>query len=240
MRATDYDDFAESYSADNEANLLNHHYERPAMLALAGQVHGHRVLDAGCGSGPLFAALQERGATVTGIDSSAEMIALARERLGRNADLRVLDLGERLPFADGEFDDVVSSLALHYLQDWEGPLRELRRVLKHGGRLIVSVNHPTTHKLANPDADYFAIAPWSQEFDFQRKKAVLTFWHRPLHAMVASFTEAGFRIATIDEPPVAADTPPELLPPHLNGRTRFLGFLFFVLVADRVPVSAPS
>lgn len=240
MTATDYDDFAESYSADNEANLQNNYYERPAMLALAGDVHGHRILDAGCGSGPLFAALRERGATVTGIDSSAEMIGLAEERLGHDADLHVLDLGEKLPFPDEEFDDVVSSLALHYLQDWEGPLRELRRILKPGGRLILSVNHPAIHKLVNPDADYFAITSWSEEFDFQQKKAVLTFWHRPLHAMVASFTEAGFRIATIDEPPIAADTPLELLPPHLNGRTRFLGFLFFVLVADQVPVSAPS
>ena len=70
----DYDSFAEAYAASNETNLLNAYYERPAMLALAGDVAGRRILDAGCGSGPLFAALRDRGAIVTGIDKSARMV----------------------------------------------------------------------------------------------------------------------------------------------------------------------
>jgi ubiquinone/menaquinone biosynthesis C-methylase UbiE len=49
--ANDYDSFAEAYSAENEASLLNAYYERPAMLDLAGDVAGRRVLDAGCGAG---------------------------------------------------------------------------------------------------------------------------------------------------------------------------------------------
>jgi hypothetical protein len=59
-RVNDYDSFAEAYSAENEANLFNAYYERPATLALAGDVTGRRILDAGCGSGsgPLFAALR--------------------------------------------------------------------------------------------------------------------------------------------------------------------------------------
>ena len=48
----DYDSFAEAYSAETENNLINAYYERPAMLALAGDVAGRRILDAGCGSGP--------------------------------------------------------------------------------------------------------------------------------------------------------------------------------------------
>ena len=86
--ANDYDSFAEAYSAMNEASLINAHYERPALLDLAGDVAGRRILDAGCGSGPLFAALRDRGAVVTGFDSSAGMLELARRRLGDDADLR--------------------------------------------------------------------------------------------------------------------------------------------------------
>ncbi|MER7417055.1 class I SAM-dependent methyltransferase [Micromonospora peucetia] len=106
------------------------------MLKLAGDVHGRRILDAGCGSGPLSEALQARGAIVTGFDSSPAMIELARKRLGEDADLRVADISLPLPFADGAFDDVVVSLVLHYLEDWKVPLSELRRVLKPGGRLL--------------------------------------------------------------------------------------------------------
>lgn len=56
---TDYDAFAKAYTAENETRLLNAWYCRPAMLDLSGNVAGRRVLDAGCGSGPLAAA-QER------------------------------------------------------------------------------------------------------------------------------------------------------------------------------------
>src|SRR6516164_9829782 len=142
----DYDRFAEAYSAENENSLANAYYERPATLALAGEVAGRRVLDAGCGSGLLSAALRDRGAIVTGIDSSAKMLELARQRLGASADLHLADLGGPLPFPGGAFDDVIASLVLHYLQDWAGPLAELRRVLTPGGRLIVSVDHPVVFK----------------------------------------------------------------------------------------------
>src|ERR1700743_2168734 len=67
----DYDSFAEGYTASNETSFVNAYYERPAMLALAGEVAGRRILDAGCGSGPLFAALRDRGAVATGFAKSA-------------------------------------------------------------------------------------------------------------------------------------------------------------------------
>lgn len=55
------------------------------------------------------------------------MVDLARQTLGDDADVRVADLSEPLPFPDAEFDDVTASLVLHYLEDWTGPLAELRR-----------------------------------------------------------------------------------------------------------------
>src|SRR5918999_5026242 len=212
--ANDYDSFAEAYSAEAEASLVNAYYERPAILELAGHVAGRRILDAGCGSGPLFAALRERGAIVTGIDSSTKMLELARRRLGAGAALHLADLGSPLPFAGSSFDDVVASLVLHYLQDWTAPLAELRRVLQRGGRLILSVNHPIMYKLNNLSADYFAITQYSEEHTFNGQSTVLTYWHRPLHAMTDAFTEAGFRISVISEPPASPDAPRELFPPH--------------------------
>jgi len=232
----DYDSFAEAYTASTETNLINAHYERPAMLALAGGVAGRRILDAGCGSGPLFAALRDRGAIVTGIDKSAAMVELARRRLGDDADLQVAELGGPLPFPSDTFDDVTASLVLHYLEDWGPALGELRRVLKPGGRLIVSVDHPFAtnlwHREAGHEPDYFATYNWVDEWTVGGQTALLRFWARPLHAMTGAFTAAGFRISVISEPAVAPDTPRELLPDNVAGSQRFLCFLFFVLRAE--------
>jgi SAM-dependent methyltransferase len=228
VTAADYDRFAKAYSVENESGLFNAYYARPEMLRLAGEVSGRRILDAGCGSGPLAAALRGKGALVTGFDVSAAMVDLARQRLGDDADLHVADLAAPLPFADAEFDDVVASLVLHYLEDWAGPLGELRRVLKPGGRLILSVNHPAAYAIVYPKADYFALTRYSEDYTFDGQTVWLTFWHRPLHAMADAFAAAGFRIATISEPPPSPDTPAELLPPDMEYES-FMCFLFFVL-----------
>lgn len=228
---TDYDDFAEAYASENETSLLNRWYARPAMLGLAGDVAGRRVLDVGCGSGPLAADLRTTGATVHGFDASRAMVELARARLGDAVDLRVADLAEPLPYGDDDFDVAVASLVLHYLEDWAAPLAELRRVLRPGGRLVVSVPHPAAYLVNHPDADYFAVTQYSETFTFSGREAALTYWHRPLHAMTDAFTAAGYRIAVVSEPPYAVDTPPELLPPELGDRQAFVCFLFFVLEA---------
>ena len=234
-RANDYDSFAGAYTAETEANLVNGYYMRPAILDLAGDVAGRRILDAGCGSGPLSAALRDRGAVVTGLDSSAGMLELARRRLGPGVDLRLTDLGSPLPFGDGAFDDVVAALVLHYFQDWTAPLAELRRVLKPGGRLIVSVDHPFAvnlmHREAGREPDYFATYNHAADWTMGGHTARMSFWHRPLHAMTDAFTEAGFRIAVISEPPPAPGAR-ELFPEALADiPSAFLCFLFFVLQA---------
>ena len=231
----DYDGFAEGYTAVNDNGLVHAYYERPAMLALAGDVAGRRILDAGCGAGALLAALRERGADVSGIDKSAVMLELARRRLGDVADLRVTELGSTLPFPDGTFDDVTASLVLHYLEDWGPALAEIRRVLKPGGRFIMSVNHPFAatpwHPGAGPKPDYFATYSYTVEWTAGGKSVLLRFWNRPLHAMTDAFSATGFRISVISEPTLAPDTPRELLPDDIADGRGFLCFLFFVLHA---------
>ncbi|AHH95769.1 class I SAM-dependent methyltransferase [Kutzneria albida] len=228
----DYDSFAEAYTVENETSLINAYYARPAIVDLAGDVAGRRILDAGCGAGAVSVALRDRGAVVSGFDRSAKMVELARQRLGEDVDLRVADIGKPLPYPDGAFDDVVAALVLHYLEDWTGPLAELRRVLKPGGRLIVVVNHPIILKMVHRETDYFATTKWSDEYDFNGQKAVLTYWHRPLHAMTDAFTAAGFRTAVISEPlpvPEARELFPDEMARFPSGA--FLSFLFFALEA---------
>ncbi|MFE1857926.1 class I SAM-dependent methyltransferase [Streptomyces anandii] len=233
----DYDSFAEAYVAHTENNLVNAHYARPAMLALAGEVAGRRILDAGCGAGALSAALRERGATVTGIDTSPAMLALAGRRLGDDAELHLADLGGPLPFDDGTFDDVVASLVLHYLEDWGPALAEMRRVLRPGGRLIASVDHPfVAYTFGDSRPDYFATTSYTFDWTFGGQSFPMRFWRRPLHAMTDAFTAAGFRVTTISEPqpdPAAR----ELFPDEFRDLSTKVCFLFFVV---EVPPSAES
>lgn len=231
----DYDSFAEAYTALSESGLYNAYYCRPAILDLAGDVTGRRILDAGCGSGPLSAALRDRGAILTGFDASAGMLKLARQRLGPDVDLHVADLASPLPFPDGAFDDVIACLVLHYLQDWTAPLAELRRVLKPSGRLIVAVDHPFAIALSEREAghrpDYFATLSRIEEWDMGDHTALLKFWNRPLHAMTDAFTAAGFRIAVISEPPPAPGAREKFPEDFADIPSSFLCFLFFVLQA---------
>lgn len=230
----DYDSFAAAYSAENDGGIANAWYERPAILALAGQVAGRRILDAGCGSGPLLAELRDRGAIVTGIDSSAAMLELARRRLGRDARLTVADLRDPLPFPNNAFDDVIASLVLHYLEDWAPTLSELHRILTPGGRLIVSVDHPfaihAIQRQAGQVTNYFATYNWTEQWTLGGQSTTMSFWNRPLHAMTDAFTAAGFHLSTISEP--QPDTAArELFPAEYEALTASPSFLFFVLRA---------
>jgi SAM-dependent methyltransferase len=234
-RVNDYDTLAEGYTASNDVSLFNAYYERPATLALAGDVAGRRILDAGCGSGLHFAALRDRGALMAGFDASAGMLEQARRRLGDDADLRVAELGGPLPYADGAFDDVIASLVLHYLEDWGPALAELRRVLKPGGRLIASVDHPFAivglQRQEGKKVDYFETYNWTEDWTMGGHTVPMSFWNRPLHAMTSAFTAAGFRISVISEPDPVPEAR-ELFPDMLAEKPRFLCFLFFVLHAD--------
>ena len=91
----------------------------------------------------------------------------------------------------------------------------------------------TLYKVFYPDADYFAVTQFMEENTFNDgQRMELTYWHRPLHAMTDAFTEAGFRVSVISEPPFSPDTPRQLLEPQFADRTAFLCFIFFVLEAS--------
>lgn len=106
------------------------------LAAVAG---ARRVLDVGCGGGRLTISLAQAGAEVTGIDTSDERLEQGRRRAEvAGAELRLLegDFNAPLAFADASFDAVTSRLALMAADDPVATLRELRRVLEPGGRLV--------------------------------------------------------------------------------------------------------
>jgi SAM-dependent methyltransferase len=111
-----------------------------AALDAARVVPGTRLLDAGCGAGLGAVLARFRGAKVSGIDASAALLQIARERLP-DADLRLADL-EELPFADASFDAVTAVNSLFYAADMNRAMRELNRVTLPGGRVVVTAWGP--------------------------------------------------------------------------------------------------
>jgi ubiquinone/menaquinone biosynthesis C-methylase UbiE len=137
---TGYDRWASIY--DSERNPLIG-LEEPVVRETLGDVAGLAVLDLGCGTGRHSVWLASAGATVTGVDFSEGMLEEARRKPGAEA-VRFLahDLHQPLPFAAGSFDRVVSGLVLEHLRDLDAFFAEARRVLRAGGRAVVSGMHP--------------------------------------------------------------------------------------------------
>lgn len=111
-----------------------------ATLAAARVTAGTRFLDAGCGAGLLALLASLRGAEVTALDASAGLLAIARARLPA-ADVREGDL-EALPFADSTFDAVAAVNSVFYAADMSAAMRELARVVRRGGRVVVTAWGP--------------------------------------------------------------------------------------------------
>lgn len=114
-------------------------WELFALLVREGGLRGRRVLDVGCGTGRLAAALAEReSCKVWGVDRSPEMLEAARARVPEGVGLKE-GVAEELPFKDGWFERAVARLSLHL---WDRPLAfaELRRVV--AGRAVLATFDP--------------------------------------------------------------------------------------------------
>jgi SAM-dependent methyltransferase len=183
---------------------------RGLVRAALGAEPGDRILDVGCGPGFFeLELLDEIGAegSILGVDASAASIAVARGRSeGRpNVDFREAD-ATALPVGDAEFDRAFSVQVLEYVPDVPLALRELRRALRPGGRVVIW------------DVDWATVSMHTEDED--RMVSVLAAWdahltHRSLpRTLTARLRDAGFEDVRMEAHPFATS---ELSPETYGG-----------------------
>ena len=197
---------------EREVNA-NNLFELPTLFSLLPDLEGKKVLDLGCGSGERCIDYLKKGAaSVTGVDISEKMLAVAE---AENNDPRITYLKmpmEEIGSIDDEFDVVISSLAFHYVEDFGGVVANVYRLLRDGGIFLFSQEHPLAtcysgkgdrwtrdengKKLYANIADYCVErrndSTWFVE-GVQR-------YHRMFSTIVNTLCDAGFRILKMAEP----------------------------------------
>ncbi|HJU56669.1 MAG TPA: methyltransferase domain-containing protein, partial [Pyrinomonadaceae bacterium] len=191
-----YDRVADKYD-ENKRLAVGNYTELPAVLALAGDVRGLRVLDAGCGPGRHSRKLLDRGALVTGIDISEEMVRLARERCGGRGQFFRADFA-RAKFRRASFDLVVASLSLMYAREVSPVIRNFAAWLAPRGRLVFSLYHPVRFFQKIPDFDFSKSRKvW---IHLQGCDVTVFNYYHPTASYFDALHENGFSVQRIIEP----------------------------------------
>ncbi len=209
-----YDQWASSY--DDDANPLPI-LEGPLVEQLVGDVREMEVLDLGCGTGRHAIAMASRGARVTAVDFSDRMLERAQRKSSEaKINFHVCDLGKPLPFASAMFDLVLCALVTDHIADLEMLFREMHRLCRPSGFVVVSTVHPAM-MLRGVQARF-------RDPDNGRKICPESYPHQ-LSDYVMAATRAGFVFDHLSEH--AAD---EKLAARVERARKYLGWPMLLLM----------
>ena len=196
---------------ENEANA-NNLFEIPALFSLLPDLKGKRILDLGCGFGEHCRQFADCGAEkVVGTDISKKMLEVARaENCGpriQYINMAMEDIGQ----LQQRFDIVTSSLAFHYVEDFEGVVRNIYNLLDENGIFVFSQEHPLCTCHAGGDRwtrdetgakSYLNLAYYSVEGERESAWFVdkVKKYHRTFSTIMNTLTETGFTIEKMAEP----------------------------------------
>ena len=180
---------------------------RAVLRSFIGQGAGD-ALDVGCGEGRVSRLLKECGYRVTAIDPVEQLICAA-EQAG-SADVYKIGTAADLPFANRSFDLVVAYNVLMDVDDIPAALKEVGRVLRPSGILVVSIVHPFTDRGrfvgSAPDAQfvieksYFGREPFDAKEVRDGLEMHFAGWSQPLESYMAALEGAGFVVTSMREP----------------------------------------
>lgn len=220
-----YEELAESYNALIDHKPHNAYYDRPNTLSLIETFDRKKVLDAACGPGKYAEELIARGAHVTGLDISPQMINYAEKRNNDNSTFFVHDLSEPMHMLEnGTFDIVLCALAMHYLKDWSKTVREFHRVLRPDGYLVISIEHPFFEYNYFNSKKYFEVEPVKCTWSGFGKPIEIHSYRRSLSECISSLTDNGFYIDKLLEPKPVKEFE-KLDPRHYKELNEFPAFM---------------
>jgi len=179
--------------------VYQRHYVWPAVRPLVPDVERARLLDAGCGVGDYTERFLDDGATVVGVDASAEALAVARDRFGDRAEFLHANLTAPLALADDSFDVVFCNLVLDHIEDWDPVLSEFRRALVPDGHLVFTTIHPMRRFRRYRDelGTYYDTAGYVGYWGDPQVPIVSN--HRPIAEIDHAMTDNGFDVDVFRE-----------------------------------------
>ena len=210
----DNETFFSGYKAlrDSDCNA-NDLIEQPAMRKLLPDLNGKSVLDLGCGYGHNCIDFVGRGAArVVGIDISEKMLAVAKEE-SANAKIEYRNMSMTdISNLDEKFDFIYSSLAFHYVEDFDAFAKDMYSVLNEGGQLLFSQEHPIItstvdgaghfNKNENGEKVSYTFSNYNQPGERRIHWYVdgVIKYHRTFSNIINALAKAGFVIEEICEP----------------------------------------
>ena len=207
---TFFDNYMQLREREVNANNL---FEIPTMNRLLPDLKGKKVLDLGCGTGERCMDYIRRGAKeVIGVDISRNMLNVAEKE---NNDPRITYRNipmEDIGGIDETFDVVTSSLAFHYVADFQGVVKRVHTLLCEGGIFLFSQEHPFSTcysgngdrwtrsadgKKIHANISHYCVEKWNDSTWFVEG---VRRYHRMFSTVINTLAEAGFRILRMEEP----------------------------------------
>lgn len=204
-----YDDLLETSKDSYQKNVL-----LPNILRVLHLKKNDRVLDLACGQGFFARQFFETCVHVTGIDTSAALIEIARARSPKDIVYHVLPADQLTSISSGKFDVITIILALQNIKNMAGIFAECRRLIASHGRLMIVINHPAFRipRVSSWEWDgrqkvqYRRIDTYMTEsavsIDMHpgsRQKQTTLSFHRPLQTYVKTLVKNGFGIVGMEE-----------------------------------------
>ena len=207
-----YDDLLEQGEDTYQEQVI-----KPNLLRVLGARVGEEILDVGCGQGYFSREVAASGATVLGVDIANELVKFAKEKSGSREKFLVLSAERLLGIVDKRFDAAICVLALQNIKNLQAAVSEIARVLKHGGRCVIVLNHPAfrvpTASGWSYDEEsniqsrniYKYLSEISQAVDMTQgvtdpaKKKFTYSFHHPLQVYFKAFSKAGLACTRLEE-----------------------------------------